>query len=190
MTRVQKAVLAILGLLNIIVIVILGNIVVWNVLSPQTVPFVTPSSRAISDSQLQVAYCPSAVMSSLPLSLHPVVDWEEQQLRISLQDVYTTTIPPTSSAQYLWTAMDAVAAALRAGCAPPQTVTLAMSAYGRLDVEGVLEVHHHIVKLEGQDVMAWTVGTLSNEALANQADYRQIISREVGKRSFASPWTD
>jgi hypothetical protein len=189
MTRVQKAVLAILGLLNIIVIVVLGNIIVWNMLKPQIedLPFVTSSSHSIADSQLHVAYCPSAVMTSLPLSLHPVVDWEEQQLSISLQDFYTTTVPPTTSAQHLWTAMDAVAAALRAGCTPPQTVTLAISAYGRLDAEGIAEVHYHIVKLEGQDVMVWTVGALSNEALANQAAYRQVISREAGKRSFASP---
>ncbi len=185
MTRLQKVIIAILGLLNIVVIVVLGNIVVWNILQPHTGVLPLGTSPSLSDPQLQnrlggqVAYCPSTVMTSLPLSLHPVVDWEAQQLTITLHEVYTTTIPPASSAQHLWTAMDAVANALRAGCAPPYTITLIMSAQGRTGPEGISETHHHIVELKGQGVMAWTIGTLSSEALANQSAYRRVKTKTI-----------
>ncbi len=175
MTRLQKVIIVVLGVLNIVVIVVLGNIVVWNMLKPRADVATLETSRAVSDAQRHVGYCPDTVIASLPLYLHPMVDWEGQQLQIVLQDVYTTTIPPATSVQHLWTAMDAVAAALRAGCAPPSTITLAMRAQGHFGPNGVTEIHHHIAKLKGQDVMAWTVGTLSNEALANQTAYRQIV---------------
>ncbi len=185
MTRLQKVVIVILGLLNVVVIVVLGNIVVWNMLQPRAFEDLSGDNGTLVNSSPSfdfVDYCPNAVIASLPLSLHPVVDWGTQQhlgvqeLTIALHEVYTTSIPPASSAQYLWTAVDAVAAALRAGCAPPYTVTLVMSAQGRLGPDGIAETHHHIVKLKGQDIMAWTIGTLPNEALASQAAYRQTNS--------------
>ncbi len=159
MSRLQKVIVLIFGLLDIGVLIFLGNMIIWQFMTPAPEPPPTLPS--------QIAPCPQIILDTLPQTFQPAVAWD-QQLHITLHTTYTTTEVPTDSAQHLWTALDAVATSLHAGCPAPYTVTLSITAHS------ISETQHHIARVKGQDILDWTIGNLSSETLAAKAAYRQV----------------
>jgi hypothetical protein len=166
MTRKQKQILIILGVLDFIVIGALAAVVVRTITTIPVAPTVIV--------QTQVSRCIQTMMDTCnalpaPFSDTASVSWDTSQLYITLHAVYPTATPPPESAQLLWTALDETAAVLESGCYIPNTVTIALTAHGNA------ETVQYLAQLAGRDVSAWMVGTLSEESLAAQSHFRQTF---------------
>jgi hypothetical protein len=169
MTRKQKLILIILGVLNLVVIgalaVIIGRAMTA---TPTTPPAVV---------QAQISPCMQRILDTVnalpepfraaPRNNAATVAWDTTQLYITLYAVYPSATPPPESAQLLWTALDEVKAVLLSGCYIPDTITIALTAHGNA------ETVQYLAQLAGQDVAAWMAGTLSEENLAAQSRFRQ-----------------
>ncbi|HQE92743.1 MAG TPA: hypothetical protein PLH19_08335 [Anaerolineae bacterium] len=163
MTRKQRIVLIILGILDVSVIAALAGSVVHSIRSTPTAPTPAP---------LYLSACEQSMLNTLaampaPLGEMPMVAWDEGNLYVSLRAVYPTATPPEESAQLLWTTLDSMATVLRQGCTIPSTITIALTACGQT------ETIHYLAQLAGQDMAAWMAGTLSEEDLAAQSHFRQ-----------------
>ena len=162
MTRKQKLILIILGVLDIAVITLLANVVIRS-LSP------TPAASPIV---VQASPCEQRLIelaaTTPPFTAGiPKVAWNNRQLTIALRVMYSTATPPKDSAQLLWTALDTLAKVVREGCALPETIIITIDAYAET------ETQQFLVQLAGADIKDWLAGVLSEEALAAQAHYRQ-----------------
>lgn len=169
MTRKQKRILIVLGVLDFIVIGALAAIVIHTISStPATPPVVV---------QAQIPACVQTMLNActaLPAPFHntsriggPTVAWDATHLHITLHATYPTAKPPPESAQLLWTALDTVAVVLRSGCSTPEAITIALTAHGNA------ETVQYLAQLTGADVTAWMAGTLPEESLAAQSHFRQ-----------------
>ncbi|MBN1486901.1 MAG: hypothetical protein JW981_04615 [Anaerolineae bacterium] len=165
MTRYQKAMLLVFALLDVAVFVLLGGIALKSMQPPPPTPFI----------QAYIEPCPQTVLEALPETLEPRLAWNETELNLGIQVVYTMTTSQDTSAQYLWTVLDAVADSLRAGCTPPTTLTLAVT------VQATEKAYRHIARLNGLDVLDWTKGNVSDEELAARATYRRV--QDLGQDS-------
>lgn len=164
MTRKQKLILIILGVLDLVVIGALAVIIVRTMTAtPATPPAVV---------QAEVSPCMQRMLDAcnalpIPFSDTATVAWDTTQLYITLQAVYPFAAPPSESAQLLWVALDEIAVVLRSGCYIPETITITLTAHGNV------ETVRYLAQLAGQDVAAWMAGTLSEENLAAQSHFRQ-----------------
>ncbi len=172
MTRKQKYILIILGVLDFIVIGALIAIVI-HAMSPT-------SPAAPSVVQAQISPCTQAMLDACAALPAPfdgapwnaskgaaTVAWDDAQLYITLRAVYPAATPSPESAQLLWTALDAIAAVLQSGCPAPEAVTIALTVHGNA------ETTQYLAQLAGQDLAAWIAGTLPEEILAAQSHFRQ-----------------
>ncbi|MGC9395074.1 MAG: hypothetical protein ACP5J4_09480 [Anaerolineae bacterium] len=163
MTRKQKRILIILGVLDFIVIGTLAAIVVRTMSSTPAAP---PAVQA------QVSPCVQAMLDACnalpaPFQDTATVAWDTKQLYITLSAVYTGETPPPESAQLLWTALDEIATVLQGGCLVPETVTIALTAHGNA------ETVQYLAQLAGEDLTAWMAGMLPEAELAAQSRFRQ-----------------
>ena len=168
MTRKQKLILIILGVLDFIVISALIAIVVHtsNTRAIHSIPAASPNVQA------QLSPCTRAMLETcaalpLPFDNAPAVAWDATHLYVTLRATYPAATPPQESAQLLWTALDAIAAVLQNGCTTPETITIALAAYG--NAESV----QYLAQFAGSDVAVWVEGTLPEDALAAQSRFRQ-----------------
>lgn len=166
MTRKQKYILIILGMLDFVVIGALAAIVLHS--SPST-PEAPPT-----DVRVQISPCAQAMLdvcNTLPEPFNDAatVAWDATQLYVTLQAVYPTT-PPPESAQLVWMVLDEIALILQSGCTTPETVTIALTAHG--DAGSV----QYLAQFAGQDIAAWMAGILPEEDLAAQSHFRQTTS--------------
>lgn len=164
MTRKQKRILIILGILDFVVIGVLAAIVIG------TMTATPPAPPAVV--QAQVSPCVQRMLDACqslpaPFSSPATVAWDTTQLYITLHAAYSTSTPPPESAQLLWTSLDEIAVVLQSGCYVPETITIALTAHGNA------ETVQYLAQLSGQDVAAWMAGTLSEERLAAQSHFRQ-----------------
>ena len=159
MTKQQKRILLILGLANILVIGLLGSIVIMS--NRSTTP--PPPGPA------QIPQCPQLVLTTLPPTDSRSISWNEKLLQLTVRVHYPTAAPPPESAQYLWIALDSIAATLQQGCPVPQTINIAVTA------QAETITHRHQVQLSGATVVAWANGELSELELATAAKYRRAI---------------
>jgi hypothetical protein len=166
MTRKQKQILIILGVLDFVVIGALAAIVVRTTIATSVAPTVIVQTKVARCLQTMMETC-----NALPAPFNDTasVAWDMTQLNITLHAVYPTATPPPESAQLLWTALDETAAVLKSGCYVPDTITIALTARGNA------ETVQYLAQLAGQDVSAWMAGTLSDENLAAQSHFRQSI---------------
>ena len=166
MTRKQKLILLAFAIADIVVIVLFGTIVL-RTLSP---------APTVSPIQVQVSSCEQSVVdtfSHLDVSLAGAaqqVAWNQEQLYLALTVTYQTDTPPVESAQLLWTALDDVAGVFNEACPVPETVILAITA------RGTTTTIQHLAQVTGQDMAAWQLGNLSDEALAAQTHYRHVTN--------------
>lgn len=163
MTRQQKLILVVLGILDIAVIALLGSAVI------RSLPPATPTVSPIA---LQASPCAQRMIETFTAMPPfdggvPTVAWDAHQLSLALDAGYTTPAPPKDSAQLLWTALDGIATSLQAGCTLPETVTVTVIAHG------TVETHRFLAQLRGADVESWLAGDLSDVALAATARYRE-----------------
>ncbi len=166
MTRKQKHILIILGVLDLVVVGALAIIVVRTMTATPAAP---PSIV-----QAHVSPCVQRMLESCnalpaPFSETATVAWDTTQLYITLHAAYPTATPPSDSAQLLWTALDEMAVVLKSGCYTPETIIIALTAHGNA------ETVQYLAQLAGQDVTAWMAGTLSEENLAAQSHFRQTV---------------
>ena len=164
MTRKQKYILLILGVLDFIVIGTLAAIVV------RTMSRTPPAPSVIQ--MPQISPCVQAMLDACnalpaPLQDTATVAWDAKQLYITLSAVDTGETPPPESAQLLWTALDEIAAVLQDGCLVPETITIALTVHGNA------ETVQYLAQLAGEDVTAWMAGTLPEAKLAAQSHFRQ-----------------
>jgi len=157
MTRRQKSILLILGILDIAVITLLASVVLRNL----------PPAPNVSPINVQASPCEQQLVAALtdppPFAEGiPRVAWNDQQLDIALQ-----VRPSTDSPQHLWTVLDIIAEVARADCALPATVTIAINAHSET------ETQQFLAQLPGDAIEGWLTGALSEENLAAQAHYRQ-----------------
>lgn len=167
MTRKQKRILIILGILDFVVIGVLATIVVRTMTAAPAVP---PTPIVIV--QTRVSRCIQTMLDTCnalpaPFSDTASVAWDTEQLYITLHAAYASATPPPESAQLLWTALDEMKAVLQSGCYTPETITIALTAHGNTDTV------QYLAQLSGQDVAAWMEETLSEESLAAQSHFRQ-----------------
>jgi hypothetical protein len=163
MTRKQKRILIILGVLDFIVIGALATIVI-RTMSP------TPAAPPVV--QTQISPCVQAMLDACnalpaPFQYAATVAWDTKQLYITLSAAYPTETPPPESAQLLWTVLDEIATVLQDGCLVPETVTIALTVHGNV------KTVQYLAQLAGQDVAAWMAGTLPEAELAAQSHFRQ-----------------
>ncbi|MBN2390433.1 MAG: hypothetical protein JXR84_06905 [Anaerolineae bacterium] len=163
MTRKQKRILIILGVLDFIVIGALATIVI-RTMSP------TPAPPPVV--QTRISRCVQAMLDAyndlpLPVQDPATVAWDTQQLYITLSVSYPAETPPPDSAQLLWTVLDEVAAVFQGGCLVPETITIALTVHGNV------ETVQYLAQLAGQDITAWMAGTLPEAELAAQSHFRQ-----------------
>lgn len=169
MTRKQRYILIILGILDFVVIGALSAVVFRTMTAkPPAPPVVVPA---------QISPCVQRMLdtcNALPTPFNGTasVAWDATQLRITLHATYPSATPPSESAQLLWTALDEMKAVLLSGCYIPDTITIALAAHG--NTENV----QYLAQLSGQDVAAWMAGTLSEESLAAQSHFRQTSAKE------------
>ena len=166
MTRKQKRILLILGVLDFIVIGTLAAIVVRTMSR-------TPAAPPVIQTQ-QISPCVQAMLDACnglpaPLQDTATVAWDTKQLYITLSAVYISETPPPESAQLLWTALDEITTVLQDGCLVPETVTIALTAHG--NAENV----QYLAQLAGEDIAAWMAGTLPEAELAAQSHFRQSV---------------
>lgn len=164
MTRKQRYILIILGILDFVVIGVLATVVVRTMTTTPVKPVVVVQTRVSRCIQGMLDMC-NALPS--PFSDTATVSWNETQLYITLHATYPTATPPLESAQLLWTALDEMKAVLMSGCYIPETIAIALTARGNA------ETVQYLAQLSGQDVAAWIAGTLSEESLAAQSHFRQ-----------------
>lgn len=167
MTRKQKHILLILGVLDFIVI---GGLAAVIVRTMTAIPAVPPAPIVIV--QTRVARCIRTMLNTFntlpaPFSDTASVAWDTEQLYITLHAAYPSATPPPESAQLLWTALDETAVVLESGCYIPDTIIIALT------VRGNAETVQYLAQLSGQDVAAWMAGTLSEENLAAHSHFRQ-----------------
>lgn len=163
MTRTQKLMLLILGVLDLAVIGALAGIVIHTASQVPALPTVV---------RVQVSPCAQKLLDAgaalpAPFDSAPTVAWDSAQLYVTLHASYSTGAPPEESAQLLWTALDSIAAVLRDGCAVPQTITIALTA------QGETETLHYLAQLAGDDIAAWMAGALPEADLAAHSHFRQ-----------------
>ncbi len=163
MTRKQKIVLIILGVLDVSVIAALAGIVIHSMRPTPVAPTPVPAYLSACEQKMldTLAGMPA------PLTETPIVAWDEAYLYVTLKVAYATATPPEGTAQLLWTALDSIATVLHNECAVPQTITIALTAQGQAATT------HYLAQLAGQDVAAWMAGTLPEEDLAAQSHFRQ-----------------
>ena len=166
MTRKQKRILIILGVLDFIVIGALATIVIQTMSSTPAAPPVV---------QTQFSRCVQAMLDAcndLPVAVQDTVTvaWDTQQLNIALSVGYPAETPPPESAQLLWTVLDEIAAVFQGGCLVPETVTIALT------VQGNVKTVQYLAQLAGQDITAWMAGTLPEAELAAQSHFRQTFT--------------
>jgi hypothetical protein len=163
MTRKQKIVLIVLGVLDVGVIAALAGIVIHSMRPTPAAPTPVPAYLSACEQSMLDA------LATMPASLSetPIVAWDDAHLYVTLQAVYPTATPPDESAQLLWMALDSIAAVLLDGCTVPPTITIALTAQGQT------ETTHYLAQLAGQDMTAWMAGTLPEADLAAQSHFRQ-----------------
>ncbi|MCD4738321.1 MAG: hypothetical protein K8R89_03565 [Anaerolineae bacterium] len=152
----KKRLLLLLGLVDVLVVGLLGG-VVWR-----------SWPRPGSPVQPSFAPCEHTLLAQLPGYLSPAVSWKAERLYVTFIAQYASEIPPQSSAQLLWEALDGLAAVGRRGCPLPPDVTVVVTAQGQADAIG------HLAQLRGVDVTAWLAGEISQAQLAARAAYRQV----------------
>ncbi|MBN1874111.1 MAG: hypothetical protein JXA33_07760 [Anaerolineae bacterium] len=162
MTQQQKRILLAWVLLDIAVIVWLGSFIARSVLTPTTEtikPFLgyTPPTP-----------CEQVILDTLPATAHPVINWATQALHIRLEITYRASTPPLESTQMLWTMLDSLNPVVTMGCTLPPSLTLTLVTHGET------QTIQHIVRLPGDQVMAWIQGNLTEDTLTAQAIYRQF----------------
>ncbi len=165
MTRLQKLILVILGILDVAVIALLASVVIQNL----------PPTPTMSPIVVQASPCTHRLVELFSAATSfadgiPIVAWDDQQLALSLRVVHPAATPPEDSAQHLWTALDTIAKIAPEGCPLPETVTIAINAHGES------ETHQFLVQLAGADIENWLAGNLTEEALATRARYRQTTA--------------
>ncbi|HQI86695.1 MAG TPA: hypothetical protein PKV20_19160, partial [Anaerolineae bacterium] len=163
MTRKQRLILILLGVLDVSVIALLAGIVIHDT---RTVP------AAPTPTLVRISACEQKMLDALagmpaPLSDTPAVAWDEMQLYITLKATYPTATPPEASAQLLWTTLDRLASVLQDECTVPETISIALTA------QGTTNNVHYLAQLAGRDVIAWMEGTLPEEDLAAQSRFRK-----------------
>lgn len=164
MTRKQKGVLLILGMLNLIVILGVGSIILhdaWQTISAPPPPLVMVTPTA----------CEQQLLAAFPATMHPASTWTQQQLMVQLA---LAESPGPENAQHLWAVLDTLAAIFQEDCPVPETVVIAVSVGSEIQ-------HRHLVQLSGTDIAAWLAGDLSEDALAAQSRYRHIIEVAPGE---------
>lgn len=166
MTRKQKLILIVLGVLDLVVIGVLAAVVF------RTMPSAPAPAAPPDVVQAQFSPCMQKMLDACdalpaPFSDTATVAWDTTQLYITLDARYPTATPPPESAQLLWTALDELSAVLLSGCYIPETITIALTAHGSVGTG------QYLAQLAGQDVAAWMAGTLSEESLAAQSHFRQ-----------------
>lgn len=156
MTRQQKWILLVLGIVNLGVLVGVGGIVLHDLYTPLSIIAPLTGEASVCEQQVLAVFSPA---------LRPTVAWTSRQLTLQLQ---VAASPQPDSAQYLWLALDTLAPILRDACAPPETVILAVS----VGTEGA--AHRHLAQFSGEDLAAWGGGSLSEADLTARARYRHI----------------
>ncbi len=152
MSTMQKRILMLLALADLLVIGGLGWVVWSNLHPPAPTPAPIPTS------------CPQRLLAALPPRLSPAVSWEGDRLLVQLTAYYTAASPPEQAPQLLWTALDGLREAA-AGCPLPPRVILHLTAIGEETSEG------YEVALLGNDLLAWMEGEIGDETLAARARY-------------------
>lgn len=175
MTRKQKHILIILGVLNFVVIGALAAIVIRTMTATSAARPTVVRVRFSPCIQRMLDACNAL---PAPFSETATVAWDPTQLYITLNARYPAPTPPPESAQLLWPALDQIKTVLSSECHIPETITIAVTAHGS---EGTVQ---YLAQLAGQDVAAWMAGTLSEENLAAQSHFRQTsISRDLTDRT-------
>lgn len=164
MTRKQKQILIILGILDFVVIGALAVVVIRTLTATPPAPPVVVQAQVSPCMQRMLDACNAL---PAPFSDPATVAWDTTQLYITLHATYPSATPPPESAQLLWTALDEMRAVLLSGCYIPDTIIIAVTAHGNA------ETMQYLAQLSGQDVAAWMAGTLSEENLAAQSHFRQ-----------------
>ncbi len=164
MTRKQKHMLIILGVLDFVVIGILAAIVIGALTATPPAPPAVVQAQVSPCIQRMLDACTSL---PAPFDSPVTVAWDTTQLYITLHAAYPAATPPPESAQLLWTSLDEIAVVLQSGCYVPETITIALTAHGNA------ETVQYLAQLSGQDVTAWMAGALSEERLAAQSRFRQ-----------------
>ncbi len=161
MTKQQKKILIILGILNLLIIGGMVGAVLYNM--AQRPP--------VTATPFQQNPCVTALLNTLPPEIASrQVAWDPQRIELKLYLVYSVETPPESSAQYLWTGLESIASVLRTeGCeATPATVTVFVTARGQITTQ------HHVAQVDGEKLRAWSEGALSDTELADIALYRKV----------------
>ncbi len=153
MTLKQKRLLILVGVLNILIVIALISVVFAHT-RPQPAP-----SR-------QLLPCTTALLTTLPASLHPNVSWEATELYISLTAEYAISTPPDESAQLLWAVLDQITDVVTSGCPSPTQITVLLEARGQTSSL------HHQARITGETLSSWMSGNLTSDALAANAQYR------------------
>ena len=166
----QKRILIYLGVVDLLVIVLLGG-VVWRSLPPRTPSVV----------QRSFAPCEKELLAQLPAYLSPAVSWQSEQLYVALIAQYAAPTPPESSAQLLWETLDGLAALDPQVCPLPAKIVLVVTAAGEENTIG------HLAHLSGADLTAWQRGALSAEQLAARAAY-SLVGRATTRALLPGPW--
>ena len=160
MKRWQKRLLLALGIVDLVVVGILG-FVTWKMQQPEPIP------------EPYLAPCANLLLERLPAHLSPAVSWTADRLDVRLTAWYDVPNPPSGSAQLLWMTLDALSETTSAGCPPPPEVILAITARGTEATFG------HIVELRGDDVAAWEAGLIEEEMLVERGRYRLSLPTEA-----------
>lgn len=162
MTKQQKQILIILGIVNLLVIGGMAGVVFYK-MTPHTQATPTP---------FQQNPCITALLDKLPPEVSSrQVAWDSRRIELKLYLTYGVETPPEGSAQYLWVGLESIAATLRTeGCeTTPPVVTVFVIAQG----QGA--PLRHVVQVDGENLQAWSEGILSDAELAEIALYRRIF---------------
>jgi hypothetical protein len=159
MTARQKAVLIVLGILDIAVIVGLAAVVVSH-----SRPTTDPGPIVVPDDP-----CAQELLDALAVPGQSVtVAWRNEAAYVT---VSLHNLPSEAFAeQHIWLVLDRLPAPLPQPCPLPESVTLSVSS-----PQGII----HTVKLKGSDLAAWLAGSHSDADLAARALYRSLHSRPL-----------
>ena len=153
MTRQQKIILAILAFLNIAVI---GTMSAYAVIT-------TRRARPLPQAQVPDP-CVAALLGALSDSgSSAFVDWSPAAAHIEVSQPATTAEDPP--VQLIWALLDRLPTELEDLCTTPTTVTLAVHT-------GTPRTHTQTAVFPGEDLMGWLRGSISDDDLATQAQYR------------------
>ncbi len=147
MTGRQKWILALMGLLDLAVVIMLGSVV----LLAQHTPPVTEMPPTAS--------CGVMIGQSLPDTLHPQVSVASSTLTIALA-------PDSGDTQTFWEVLDVLATLSFSRCPTPKTILIILKW-----PEG-----NDIARIDGDDFRAWAEGQLSDMELAEKARYRHFTA--------------